>query len=92
MGEHNTSLIVMMVVSIALLFTSMILSSMASSAAVDCKDQNAYKYSMYSAIVSGVAVFLIGIALWFYIYREPLMSGVSDTLTSAGKSLKAKTP
>jgi cytochrome bd-type quinol oxidase subunit 2 len=92
MGEHNTSLIVMMVVAIVLLFTSMVLSSMASNATEGCTDENAHKYSMYSAIVSGIAVFLIGIALWFYIYREPLMSGVGDTLTSAGKSLKVKTP
>jgi hypothetical protein len=92
MGEHNTSLIVMMVVAIVLLFTSMVLSSMASNATAGCTDENAHKYSMYSAIVSGVAVFVIGVALWFYIYREPLMSGAGDMLSSAGKSLKTKTP
>lgn len=90
MGEHNTSLIVMMVVAMVLLFTSMVLSSMASSAATSCTDENAHKYSMYSAIVSGVAVFVIGIVMWFYIYREPLMGGAGDILSSAGKSLKAK--
>jgi len=92
MGEHNTSLIVIMIVAIALLFTSMVLSSMASNATEGCTNENAHKYSMYSAIVSGVAVFAIGVALWMYIYREPLMTGAGDVLSSAGKSLKAKTP
>jgi len=90
MSEHNNSLIIMMVVTMVLLFISMVLSSMASSASDSCKDENAHKYSMYSAITSGVAVLVTGVALWMYIYRDQIISSAGDILSSAGNSIKAK--
>lgn len=48
----------------------MVLSSMASSAAKKDlhKKNNAQRYAMYSAVVSGISVFLLGIALLVYIF------------------------
>lgn len=90
MAETNMSLIVMMVVAIVLLFTSMVLSSMASTASEGCPDENAHKYSMWSAIVTGVAALIIGVSLYLYINREPILSGLGGALKSAGSSLKPK--
>jgi NADH:ubiquinone oxidoreductase subunit K len=89
MAEHNTPLIIMMIVSIALLFAAMVLSSMASSAAAeDCKTDAAHKYSMYTAIICGVASLCVAIGLGIYIYRDDIASGTSDLLVSASKKLK----
>ena len=60
-----------MIVTIVLLFTAMILSSMASSDAqkggATCKE-GCHKYSMWSALVTGIAVAVIVIILIIYIY------------------------
>lgn len=89
MAENNMSLIVVMVVTIVLLFTAMVLSSMASSAALtDCKEDTAHKYSMYTAVICGLSALITGIALGLYLYRDDIASGASKALTSAGQALK----
>lgn len=90
MGETNTSLIVMMVVAIVLLFTSMVLSSMASTASEGCPNENAHKYSMWSAVVTGIAALIIGVFLYLYVNREPILSGLGGALKSVGSALKPK--
>lgn len=90
MVDHNIPLIVMMIVAIILLFVAMIFSSMASS---DVKktcpsDDKAHKYSMYSAVVAGVAVFLIAVALMIYIFRQPIVGQAGLMVGSAASALQ----
>lgn len=81
----NASLIVFMIVTIALLFTAMVLSAMASSDATkgtdSCK-KNCHKYSMWSALVTGIAVACIVVILIIYIYtsRKDIASSVHGQL------------
>ena len=90
MAEHNIPLIVMMIIAIVLLFAAMVLSAMASAdAKKDCpKADKAEKYSMYAAVVAGLAVFLIGIALLIYIFRKPAIGKVGQLAGSAAKALQ----
>jgi len=62
-----------MIITILLLFTAMVLSAMASSDAN--KDSNTckegcHKYSMWSALVTGLAVGAIVIAMVIYVYSS----------------------
>lgn len=69
----NATLIVFMIVSIVLLFTAMVLSAMASSDAQkggDTCKKGCHKYSMWSALVTGIAVAVIGIVMVYYIYSS----------------------
>lgn len=67
----NTTLIVFMIITIILLFSSMVLASMAS---VDAQkggescDKGAHKYSMWAAIVTGIATAIITVVLVVYVY------------------------
>ena len=79
MADTNIALIVMMVISIVLLFVSMVLSSMAASNATNEKSKS---YSTYSAIVSGLAVLLIGISLGLYFFRAPIASKIGSLASS----------
>ncbi len=92
MADLDVGLIVMMVVTIVLLFISMILSAISSAAAVDCKcsDPKAHNYSMYSALVTGLSALLIGIALAIYIYRGEIANNIGSGLVSAGTGLQSK--
>jgi len=69
----DTVLVVFSVVSVILLFVSMILSSMASSDAKkscsDCKE-GCHKYSMWSALVTGVAVAIAIVVIIIYVYTS----------------------
>lgn len=69
----NYSMVAFMAVSVALLFTAMVLSAMASSDANkgcdDCKE-GCHKYSMWSALVTGLAVGVIVIIMIMYIYSS----------------------
>ena len=76
-GEHNMALIIMMIIAIILLFVAMVLSAMASSAAKkESSKGTAHKYSMYAAVVCGISVLLIGIALVIYFNRETISSHI----------------
>ncbi len=90
MVEHNVPLVVMMIVAIVLLFAAMVLSAMASAAAKkDCpKADEAERFSMYAAVVAGIAVFLIGVALLLYIFRKPAAGKVGQLAGSAAKVLQ----
>jgi NADH:ubiquinone oxidoreductase subunit 5 (subunit L)/multisubunit Na+/H+ antiporter MnhA subunit len=69
----NYALVGFMALSVALLFTAMVLSSMAASAAGgsadDCKE-DCHKYSMWSALVTGLAVGVIVVIMIVYIYSS----------------------
>ena len=60
-----------MIITIVLLFTSMVLSAMASSdakkGAAECKE-GCSKYAMWSALVSGISVAVVVIVLIVYVY------------------------
>ena len=92
MAGHNIALIVMMILAITLLFAAMVLSAMASSSAKkNCSDdtkETAHRFSMYSAVVSGVAVFLISVALIIYIFRAPVSAKVSSLAGSAAEAIQ----
>ena len=92
MSGHNIALIVMMILAIILLFAAMVLSAMASSSAKkNCSEdtkETAHKFSMYSALVAGVAVFLISVALIIYIFRAPVAAKVSSLAGSASEAIK----
>lgn len=95
--SHNIGLIVMMIIAIILLFVAMVLSAMASSSAKkNCPDDgnsrtNAYHMSMYSAIVAGIAVFLISICLIIYIFRAPVAARVGH-MAQAVQGYNARQP
>lgn len=81
MVEHNMMLIIMVVVAIILLFAAMVLSAMSSSAAKkESSKGTAHKYSMYAAVVCGIAVLLLGIALVIYLNREEAYSSIQKTV------------
>lgn len=91
----NALLLVFMIVAVGLLFSSMVLSAMASSDAqkatgADTNSTNyitkAHKYSMWAAIVTGVSSFVIIVVAIFYIYhtRHELAQGVAGGLHGAG--------
>lgn len=67
----SAALIMFMIVTIALLFTAMVLSAMASSDAqkggTNCKE-GCHKYSMWAALVTGISVAAIIVILIVYIY------------------------
>jgi len=69
----NATLIVFMIVTVVLLFTAMVLSAMASSDAqkggTTCKE-GCHKYSMWSALVTGIAVAVVVVVLIIYIYSS----------------------
>lgn len=90
MAEHNIALILMMAIAIVILFASMVLSAMASSdVKKTCpKDEKAHKYSMYSALVAGLAVLLIAIAMMIYIFRRDISGKASQIVGSAASSLQ----
>jgi len=80
----NYTLIAFMILSIILLFVSMVLSAMASDDAKKGNKDKSHKYSMWSAIVSGVAVFSIVISLIVYIYtsRKEIAGATQEQLKS----------
>ena len=82
MSKTNIPLVVVMSGTIALCVTSVVLSSIASRAAAECtcKDATAYDYSMYTAVVCALSAAAIGVALGLYIYREPVISALSDAI------------
>jgi len=90
MSKHNVPLVVMMIIAIILLFAAMVLSSMASAESrKHCpNDDKSREFSMYSAVVCGIAVFLIAIALLIYIFRKPTVENLSKITGSAAQVLQ----
>lgn len=83
----NTTLIIFIVIAIVLLFTTMVLSAIASDKAKkDKKDgqKQCYKYSMWAALVTGIAVGVMAVILIVYIY-----SSKQDIASAAQKQLLA---
>lgn len=64
----SATVIIILVISMVLLFVSMVLSAVSNS---DIKKQNlqsASKYSLWSAVVSGLSIALLVIVLFLYVY------------------------
>ena len=92
-------LTIMILLSVALLFAAMVLSAMASAdAAKKTTDgnNNCHKYSMWSAIITGVssALILIGFIITIISYRKEIAQHVgeqtkqlSDQLATVTKQL-----
>lgn len=89
----NTMLIVFMSLSIVLLFSIMVMTAMASSAAnaspTECQEK-CHSYSMYSAVTTGVTVILLIGVLIYYIYstREELASSGAEHALALHKWFK----
>lgn len=89
----NVALVIFMIVAVILLFASMVLSAMASNDArkgsQQCKE-DCHKYSMWSALVSGIAVAMIVVILIIYIYtsRHHVAQAAADVLKKKGYSPK----
>lgn len=88
-------LILFMVLTIGLLLTSMVLSAMASydskKSAAECQEK-CHKWSMWSALVSGISAAVIVAVLIYYIYssRAYLVKGAGGLLQRAGGTLTGK--
>jgi ABC-type transport system involved in multi-copper enzyme maturation permease subunit len=63
----SAGIIISVIVAIVLLFTSMVLSAMSSTAVNNNDKSNAHKYAMISAIVCGLSVLVLGVVLVIYI-------------------------
>lgn len=81
----NTTLVVFMIITITLLFVSMILSSMAAVDAYKKNSDNARNYAMGSSLVTGISVAIIAIILVIYIYssRHQIAKGAVGYLGQA---------
>lgn len=75
----NVMLIIFMIVTILLLFTTMIFSAMGADKTKDCKEgeagsctvgagQRCHKNSMYAALITGVSCALLVVCLVIYMY------------------------
>jgi mannose/fructose/N-acetylgalactosamine-specific phosphotransferase system component IIC len=69
--------------SIVVLFTTMVLSSIAASEAKRGNTASAQKYSMWSAITSGIVVFLVVVVLFLYLNSEKIVAGTHSVLGAA---------
>lgn len=77
----NIMLVVFMIITILLLFTTMIFSAMAADKSKDCKantpgscgsdaGEKCHKNSMYAALITGLSAGLLGVCLIIYIYTS----------------------
>ena len=84
----GAGVVLLMIVTFVLLFTSMILSAMASADAkkgvVECQE-NCHKWAMWSAVLCGVSfAIILGIMITFILFRR--------NKTKAGKEAAKKVP
>lgn len=63
-------LIVMMILTLLVLFISMVLSAKSASEINKNDLQRAHKSATYSAVICGVAVLLTAVALGYYLYTS----------------------
>ena len=84
----GTTVLIVLVISAILLFLSMVLSAMASSAAADCTDDTAHRYAMYAAILCGISVVVMSIAIGVYYYRDEIRTSVGKGVKKIGKHIK----
>lgn len=75
-----TAVIVCLVISMILLFISMVLSAMSASAAEKGDTSTARKYSLYSAVVSGLSVVLLVVILVMYLNSERIVTSTHAAL------------
>lgn len=75
------TLIVLFVISLLVLFTSMILSAMASHQASIGNAKLAQRYSMISAVTNGITWGLIVLTFILYLYREKICRTICNGAT-----------
>jgi H+/gluconate symporter-like permease len=66
----------MIVISLILIFTTMVLSSLAVvyyPSGNDCTNTGSYTYDIYAAVLSGITIVIMGIALFLF-YNEDYSS------------------
>lgn len=88
----SAALVIFIVLAIILLFVNMILSSMAAGNAQKSRDlcvKNCYKYSTWSAVISGICLAILLVVTGGYIYssRKTIASKASGKMTSIGGKL-----
>jgi len=88
----NSTLIIFMIVAIVLLFATMIMSAIAADKAKkdpDSCQKDCHKYSMISAIMTGVSVGVMAIILIVYIYssRKDIAEATQKQLLAAHAAL-----
>lgn len=71
------------------LFSAMILSSMASDAALQGNASKAHSYAKWSAIINGVAFLAIVVAALFLVFKKPLSQKLEGQLSGLQALLKS---
>ncbi len=88
----NTVLVLFMIITIALLFFGMVLSAVSANEArkggTSCRD-GSYKYSTWTAVISGISAGLMAIILIIYIFtsRHKIAAGVGRHFGNANDVL-----
>ncbi len=78
----SAGIIISLILSIVLLFVSMVLSAMSATAANNKDYTNAHKYSTASAVVCGLSVFILVIVLIIYINKERVHGVITNVMTA----------
>jgi hypothetical protein len=79
----SASVIILMVITMIFLFVAMVLAAMASSEAQKKNLVDAHKYSLWSAVVCGISIFIFIVILVIYIYSSRIASAIHTGLGSA---------
>ena len=82
-------LVVMMGVAIVLLFVSMVFSAMAATSAKKKEDEKAHSNAKKAALVSGLSVLVLLIALYVYMNSSKL-AGMASNALGRGQQAFAK--
>lgn len=75
-----TAVIVTLVISMILLFASMVMSAMSASAAQKGDTSSARTYAMWSAVVSGLSIVLLIVILALYLNSQKIVAGTHAAL------------
>lgn len=78
-----TAVIIFLSLSIVLLFVAMVLSALAASAAKKNNMADAHKFSMWSAITSGISIFIIIGVMFLYIHSTRILKMAHGALGTA---------
>ena len=84
----SAALIIFMIVAIILLFVSMVTSAMAANEAHKNKSRcvsECHKYSMFSALISGISVAVMIVILTVYIYSSVIGKKSAKPIPNDGR-------
>lgn len=94
----SVGVVVSLIISCVLLFISMVFSAMSATASNNKDDKEAHKWSTVSAVVCGLAVFLLVVVLIIYIRHEHIAAAANLRLAQyvdrmrAGQAVKSAIP